>query len=300
MLAPGTRSSRMTLDDWHDSGHTFSYRQHALFYRDDGAGETLVCIHGFPTASWDWHKLWPALTGHFRVVALDMLGFGFSDKPRNHTYSLFTQATLHEVLLQNLGLGDVHILAHDYGDTVAQELLARQRKRQAQNMAGLHLKSVCLLNGGIFPEAIRPRPIQKVLQGPLGWLVGRMMTEGLFRKSFSAVFGPDTQPTDDDLEDFWDLITYNDGVKIAHKISRYQKERRENRKRWVGALQRTTTPLRFVNGPLDPVSGEAMAARYRQIIPDPDVVILDGIGHYPQVEAPEQVLEAFFSFIDRV
>ena len=290
----------MTLDDWYASGHTFSYRQHALFYRDEGAGETLVCIHGFPTASWDWHKLWPALTERFRVVAMDMLGFGFSDKPRNHTYSLFTQATLHEVLLQHLGLGDIHILAHDYGDTVAQELLARQRKRQAQAMAGLHIKSVCLLNGGIFPEAIRPRPIQKLLQGPLGWFVGRLMTEGQFRKSFSAVFGPDTQPTDDDLAAFWDLIAHNDGVKIAHKISQYQKERRQNRKRWVGALQRTTAPLRFVCGPLDPVSGAAMAARYRQIIPDPDVVVLDGIGHYPQVEAPERVLEAFFAFLDKV
>ena len=78
-----------------------------------------------------------------------------------------------------------------------------------------------------------------------------------------------------------------------------QKERRQNRKRWVGALQRTTVPLRFVNGPLDPVSGAAMAARYRQIIPAPDVVVLDGIGHYPQVEAPERVLEAFFSFVER-
>ena len=290
----------MTLDDWHASGHTFSYRQHALFYRDDGAGEPLVCIHGFPTASWDWHRLWPALTAHFRVVALDMLGFGFSDKPRNHTYSLFTQATLHEVLLQHLGLGKVHLLAHDYGDTVAQELLVRQRKRQAQAMAGLLIKSVCLLNGGIFPEAIRPRPIQKLLQSPLGWLVGRLMTEDQFRKRFSAIFGPDTQPTEDDLADFWDLIAYHDGVKIAHKISQYQKERRQNRKRWVGALQRTTTPLRFVNGPLDPVSGAAMVARYRQVIPDPDVVVLDGIGHYPQVEAPERVLEAFFAFIDRV
>ena len=76
--------------------------------------------------------------------------------------------------------------------------------------------------------------------------------------------------------------------------------RSKNRKRWVEALQRTTTPLRFVNGPLDPVSGAAMVARYRQVIPDPDVVVLDGIGHYPQVEAPERVLEAFFSFVDRI
>lgn len=290
----------MTLDAWHRSGLTFSYRDHAIFYQDEGAGEALVCIHGFPTASWDWHKLWPTLTDHFRVIAPDMLGFGFSNKPREHTYSLFTQATLHEALLQELGLDTVHLLAHDYGDTVVQELLARHRKRQTQGRPGLQIKSVCLLNGGIFPEAIRPRPIQKLLQGPLGGLVVRLMSESLFCTRFSAVFGPNTQPTDDELDDFWALVTYNDGVRVAHKISQYQAERRQNRARWVGALQQTTVPMRFINGLLDPVSGEAMVTRYRQLISHPDVIALDGIGHYPQIEAPEAVLEAFLSFVDEV
>lgn len=290
----------MTLDDWHASGRTFNYRDHAIFYQDEGAGEALVCFHGFPTASWDWHRLWPALSGRFRVVAADMLGFGFSDKPRHHKYSLFTQATLHEVLLQNLGVQTVHLLAHDYGNSVVQELLARHLKRQAQNRPGLQIKSVCLLNGGLFPEAIRPRLIQKLLMGPLGALVGRLMTRDRFGESFSAVFGPDTQPTDDELADFWTLITHNDGQRVAHKVSQYQKERRQNRNRWTGALQRTTVPLRFINGPLDPVSGATMVTRYRQIIPDPDVVVLHGVGHYPQVEAPEAVLRALFAFVEEL
>ena len=290
----------MTLDDWQASGLAFTYRDHAIFYRDDGAGEALVCIHGFPTASWDWHKLWPTLTDHFRVVAADMLGFGFSDKPRTHKYSLFTQATLHEALLQRLGLHTIHLLAHDYGNSVVQELLARHRKRQGQDRPGLQIKSVCLLNGGLFPEAIRPRPIQKLLVGPLGGLVARWMNESRFGEAFSDIFGPDTQPTDDELADFWSLITHNDGLRVAHKISQYQKERRQHRNRWTEALQRTTVPLRFINGPLDPVSGATMVTRYRQIIPDPDVVVIHGVGHYPQVEAPEAVLEAFFSFLERV
>lgn len=289
----------MTLDDWHASGNLFTYRSHVLFYRDDGKGEALVCVHGFPTASWDWHRLWPALTAHFRVIAPDMLGFGFSDKPRDHTYSLFTQATLHEVLLQHLGLHAVHLLAHDYGDTVVQELLARHRKRQAQGLRGLQIKSVCLLNGGLFPEATRPRPIQKLLESPMGWLVGLLMKKEHFRKSFSAVFGRYTQPTDDELADFWALVSHNDGVKIAHKLSRYQQERRQNRRRWLEALCYTSVPVRFINGLLDPVSGAAMVARYHQIVPNPDVVTLNDIGHYPQVEAPDAVLDAFFSFVDR-
>jgi pimeloyl-ACP methyl ester carboxylesterase len=75
-------------------------------------------------------------------------------------------------------------------------------------------------------------------------------------------------------------------------------ERRAHRERWVGALVNATIPLRLVDGPEDPVSGAHLAARYRELVPDADVVLLPGIGHYPQVEAPEQVVAAFLAFHD--
>ncbi len=58
-------------------------------------------------------------------------------------------------------------------------------------------------------------------------------------------------------------------------------------------------PLRLVNGTLDPVSGAATVARYRDLIPNPDVVVLNDVGHYPQVEAPGAVLDAFLAFVER-
>jgi pimeloyl-ACP methyl ester carboxylesterase len=94
----------MRLADWRKGGRRLAYRGHDVFYRRAGAGEALLLIHGFPTASWDWHRLWPALGVRFDVVAADMIGFGFSDKPRDYDYSLNDQATLHETLLAELGL----------------------------------------------------------------------------------------------------------------------------------------------------------------------------------------------------
>ena len=63
----------MELDAWQRDGRAFTYRGHEVFYRDAGDGPALLCIHGFPSASWDWHKLWPELTARFRVVALVLL-----------------------------------------------------------------------------------------------------------------------------------------------------------------------------------------------------------------------------------
>jgi pimeloyl-ACP methyl ester carboxylesterase len=157
---------------------------------------------------------------------------------------------------------------------------------------------VCFLNGGLFPETHRPRFVQKLLIGPLGPLVARLLTRASFDRSLSAVFGPRSRPTPQDLDAFWRLVTENDGLRVTPRLIRYMTERRVHRERWVGALQRAPLPLRVVDGALDPVSGAHMAARYRELVPDPDVVMLPDVGHYPQVEAPDAVLAAYRAFAD--
>jgi pimeloyl-ACP methyl ester carboxylesterase len=289
----------VTLEEWQAAGRTFVHRGHPIFYRDEGTGDVLLLVHGFPTASWDWHRVWEALRARFRLVAPDMIGFGLSAKPRAYDYSIRDQASLHEDLLASLGIGRAHVLAHDYGDTVAQELLARYHERRRAGAPGLELRSVCFLNGGLFPEAHRPRLVQRLLQTPLGPLVARLVDERRFRRSFRLVFGPRTQPTEGELRDFWRLVSRNDGLRIAHRLIRYIAERRRFRDRWVGALQAGGVPLRLIDGAEDPVSGAHLAERYRALVPEADVVLLEGIGHYPQVEDPEGVVRAYLDFVGR-
>jgi pimeloyl-ACP methyl ester carboxylesterase len=292
---------RDSLDAWRDTGKSFTHLGRDIFYRVGGsvaAPPALVCIHGFPTASWDWHLVWERLCARFGcVVALDMLGFGFSAKPRPHTYAIAEQADVHEALLDRLGIRRVHVLAHDYGDTVAQELLARHEERGG---AGLGLESVCFLNGGLFPEAHRPTPGQLLLAGPDGPAIAAMMTEETYAQGMATIFGPQTQPSAEEMHDFWRLTSEGEGTLILPPLLRYMEERREHRERWVGALRRTRVPRRVVDGPEDPVSGAHMVERYRELVPDPDTVLLPGIGHYPQVEDPDGVVRAFLDFHARL
>ena len=290
------QDQRERVEDWKAQGKSWSHSGHSIFYRDEGHGDAILCIHGFPTASWDWHAIWPGLTEGFRVVAPDMIGFGFSAKPFEYSYSIDDQATLHEQLLAGLDIATVHVLAHDYGDTVAQELLARANERRERGERGLEIRSICFLNGGLFPEVHRARLVQKLLDSPVGFLVGRLLTQRSFRRSFREIFGPGTQPTDAELGEYWALVEHNGGTRISHKLIGYMRERRRNRERWVGAMERTHIPLRLINGAADPISGLHMAERYRELIPNPDVVLLERIGHYPQVEAPAEVLEAYLAF----
>lgn len=283
--------------EWRQNGRMFPHHGHEIFYRDSGGSKpALLLIHGFPTASWDFYRVWDALAEKYRVLAPDLIGFGFSAKPRRYNYSLLDQAELCASLCARQQLGEVHVLAHDYGVSVAQELLARHE----QPRSVIRLKSIAFLNGGLFPETHRALLVQKLLRSPLGPLLARRMSEAGLAKSLTAVFGPKTPPNALECKAFWELVAYNDGPGIMHKLIRYIDERKAQRHRWIPAMQFTRVPMRLINGLLDPVSGEHMALRYRELIPNSDIVLLSEIGHYPQVEAPDSVLQALFEFHARL
>ena len=102
----------MIFESWKETGQHFQYKNYPIFYQDSKVGEkVLLCIHGFPTASWDWKSLWPELTKEFRVVTLDMIGFGLSAKPKNYNYSILDQANLCESFLKHLNISSFHIFS---------------------------------------------------------------------------------------------------------------------------------------------------------------------------------------------
>ena len=155
---------------------------------------------------------------------LDLLGFGFSSKPRRHKYSVLEQADIIAALLASLEIQSLHILAHDLGDSIAQECLARNKSAHPE--AAYTIRSVCFLNGGLFPEAYRPRLIQTLLRGPLGPILVHGLSEKKFNQSFAAVFGANTQPSTEELSDFWHLVALDKGQKLAHRLLQYIPERR--------------------------------------------------------------------------
>lgn len=280
---------------WRSTGESFEWRGHRVFYRAQGTGEPLLLLHGFPTSSWDWRHVWDALVRRYRVIALDYLGFGFSDKPSEGPYSVFAYADQAEALLAKLGVGRVHILAHDLGDTVAQELMARARERSGRAGA-VALASVCMLNGGIFPEMHRPRTIQKLLDSPIGFLVARLNGRKQFGRALAQVFGPHTQPSESELDGFWECASFAHGLRNYHLLIRYMRERRRYRERWVAPILSSAVPFALIDGHLDPVSGKHVVDRLRELCPDAEIHDLPQVGHYPQTEAPAELMRAYAAF----
>jgi pimeloyl-ACP methyl ester carboxylesterase len=101
-----------------------------------GTGPWLTLVHGFPTCSWDWQKIATPLARRHRLLLIELLGYGDSDKPAHHRYSCIEHADLIEACWRHLGIEETSMLTHDVGSTITQELLARQKE------------GLCCKNGG--------------------------------------------------------------------------------------------------------------------------------------------------------
>lgn len=291
---------RQSLANWFKQGEYQTLLGHTIFVIDEGdvSLPTIILIHGFPTSSWDWNTIWAQLRESYRLVCIDMLGFGFSDKPNQRDYTIHKQADLYDALIEKLGIKHFHLLAHDYGNSVGQELLARQTERHGDNTPCL---SCCFLNGGLFPETHKALLIQKIMLSPLGKWVNRHTGFKQFSHSFSRVFGDSTKPSQTELEEFWEVINFNDGRHLFHNLITYMHDRKEHRTRWVAALTEAPMPIALINGSVDPVSGKHLVVRYKELKCRLDYLAeLEQIGHYPQVEAPESVSREYLSFLKQI
>ena len=260
----------------------------------------LLVLHGFPTSSYDYAAVLDALREGRRVLLVDLLGYGLSDKP-DRPYPLGLQADVAAAFVAAVGVDHLDLLTHDMGDTVGGELLARR----AEGAWPVEVRRRVLTNGSIYIGQAHLTDGQQLLLG----LPDELLPEGLpldaasltrsLRDTFSA--STPTVPegwTEDPVPAAARLIVRSDGQRILPRLIRYIEERRANERRFTGAIESDPAPLHVVWGLDDPIAVPSMVDTLLAARPDATCVRLDGVGHYPMVEAPQRFLEAVLPGLD--
>jgi len=281
-----------SIEGWWSAGEhvplVAGEREWRIFVRRMGEGPTMTLLHGYPSSSHDWAKVAPALAGRYSLLMPDFLGFGASDKPVEHDYSLHEQADLVQALWNREGTSSTVLVAHNYAVSVTQELLARR----AEGALGVELETVHLLNGGLYPDLHRPQPTQLALLDPeRGPQLSALLNQELLTAGLAPTFAESYDASLDSAE-IWRANSREGGQRIAHLLIRYIADREAHAERWVQALHDTDVPTAFVWGMLDPVSGAHMAQRIRQKLPHAPFLALEDVSHWPALEAPERVIGA--------
>ncbi len=258
----------------------------------------LLVLHGFPTCAYDWKAVLPALSAERDVVVLDVSGFGLSDKP-DHRYSIRGYADDVEAVVAAEGLTEVDLITHDMGDTVGGEILART----LEGSLVLQVRRRVVTNGSIYIDMAQLTLGQQVLLGLPDEANELVATDGgtAYRAGVVGTFAPDTlidDATELDLDVAVHLAVRNGGLAMLPRTIRYIEDRRAEERRFTGAIESHPSPVGIVWGELDPVAVHAMADTLVAARPGTPLITLEGVGHYPMVEAPEQFSSAVLDLLD--
>ncbi|WP_181762858.1 alpha/beta fold hydrolase [Rhodococcus spelaei] len=277
------------LAAWRHLGRHLTVGANTIFVAElgAGAGPPIVVVHGFPGSSHDFAAVADRLASSGRVVLLDLLGFGFSDKPPTARYSLFEQADLVESTLAQLGIGRCVLLAHDMGDTVVAEILHRHNHGDL----GFVPERVILTNGSIFIDlahltggqrAMLRMPARPLPVDPPDWVIARALARS---------FGPRSPAPDGAIDTLVRMIQHGRGGRLLPRQNRYLLERRAHQARWTAGLVEYTGPLTLLWGADDPIAVVDMPARLSALRPRTEVTLLPDVGHWPMLEAPATLAE---------
>lgn len=275
----------MNSKDWKSKGSFVSINNHNIFVIDEGnSGNILVILHGYPTSTFDYYKVLPELTKKYRVILHDHLGFGFSEKPKNYSYSLIDQADIALRLWNQLGLKKVTLLAHDYGTSIATEIIARHNA----NKIDLQIENLILCNGSMHIELAQMRTIQKLLKGRFGKYVAMLTNFPIFSENMRNVYYDKDKVSKNELQQMWIQLMHNNGRKVIHLISRYNNERYTYWNRWIGALKATQIPAKIIWATKDPVAVKEMGELLSTEIPNNQLLWLENCGHFSMLECPDE------------
>lgn len=284
--------------DWEAGGRFHGIFGHRVFAVERAGAPNqvpLVILHGFPTSSYDFGAALPELAPRRRVVVHDHLGFGLSDKPERWSYSLVEQAEVAIALWRSLGITKAHVIAHDYGTSVATELVARRDR----GLLPIEIASLTLCNGSVHLDLARLTLAQRLLRSPsVGPAFARLATKRVFDAQMRRIVGDPASLSTEDLDAMWAGLVRANGRARMHHLSSYLDERVRFRDRWIEPLTRIDVPAHVLWGRRDPIAVPAIAERLAAQMPGARLTWLDELGHYPMVEAPARFAAAANAFLE--
>ncbi|MBT7816410.1 Pimeloyl-ACP methyl ester carboxylesterase [Polaribacter sp. Hel1_33_78] len=281
----------MTTLNWKDRGTFYSVSNKKIFVIDEGTSkDVLVILHGYPTSSFDYEKILPELSKHYRVIIHDHPGFGFSDKPDSLTYSLIDQADFALQLWYKMGLKEVTILAHDYGTSVAKEILARKN----HNQITIKIKKVFLCNSSKRLEYFHLRNMDQLLKNKrLGSFIAQLEANGV--RKIKKKITIENQPKND-IQKVWNNLNSDEGKKEVHLLSNFINQHYTFWHRWAQALKESKIPIKIIWERNDPSAVKEIAIVLATENGNHNLEWLENTRHYSILDTPKHWLKLVFKF----
>lgn len=263
---------------------------HRLHYIDEGTGMPIVFSHGTPEWSFGWRDLVTGLKDQYRCIAPDLLGFGLSDKPADADYSVHAHAQRLEQFIESLDLPPIHLVANDFGLSIALAYAIRHPER---------VQKISFFNGWMRPLNDDPH-YARPARWMQGWL-GRLL---YLRFNFPvnvvmpAAYGDKRKLTPEVHRHYKMALPNPESRRAAYAFSG---ELLKAGPFWADLWARVDTlaakPCLIFWGMKDSFVPPYELDNWQKVLPQAQVVRLDNAGHFAQEEAPERMLEELRRFL---
>ncbi|MFQ3200307.1 MAG: pimeloyl-ACP methyl ester carboxylesterase [Zhongshania sp.] len=252
----------------------------------DPANEPVLLIHGLPESWYAFHHQIAALTGAYYVVAIDMKGYGQSDKRRGLDYSNPIMAKELALLIDHLGLQTLHLVAHDRGSVLADYLT------EVPGMSSRILHYVRMQQSGCEPHGY-PRPPHKVFGSWVGVLLfrSRGFVKTIYRSNYVA--HPISNAEIERLDFEFKYHGIGECVSENFQTTNFDFELKERMER---LFQSMTMPVLFLQGGLDIGQHPEEYEGIGEYVKNATLQIIDA-GHFLHLERPDEVSLAIHHFL---
>ena len=267
-----------------------------LHVAEAGAGDPVVCVHGWPQNWWEWRGLIPGLAERYRVICPDLRGFGWSEAPsRGYEKSQFAADIA--ALLDALELRDVRLIGHDWGG-VAGFMLCLERPDLVRQYLALNTAHVWPRIEGRRLPALRRFWYQWLISSPL---LGQAAVHGLSKlppDQSWRITGSSRAWDERDTGVFLGQFAYRERSSASVQTYRtFVTKELAELVRGRYREKRLKMPVLWLHGTDDPVIRPFMLQGTE---PHADVPVriemVDGVGHFIADEVPELVLERALAF----
>ena len=261
-----------------------------LYYEEQGKGAPILLIHGFGASTYTWRHVVPALAQTHRVIAVDLKGFGQSDKPFDERYSVFDQAELIAQLIEDKDLRDLTVVGHSYGGGVALSLALKANER-----LGGRISRLVLLDSIAFPQQIPM--FFRLLDVPLVSQVGvRMVPPAVqTRIALQIAYHDDSKIDEEEVETYAaPLKTAAGKHAIIHSARQIVPEDIDDLSERYKSITLPTLILWCDHDRIVPLD---VGLKLRRTLPNSTLRLVQSCGHMPHEEQPESTLELLKGFI---
>ncbi|NJY61692.1 alpha/beta hydrolase [Salinimicrobium sp. CDJ15-81-2] len=274
-----------------NSGKFFEVNNLRCFALDEGTGEAVFCIHGVPTSSYLYRKIVPALAQRgLRGIAVDLPGFGFSDRPKDFDYSFPSLAKFCADAAKALGLEKYHLVVHDVGGPVGFALAADQKE---------NILSLTILNTWIdvvnFKKPLPMRPFEKKILGEAQLAALQHPTWHLMFSQLGA--NKTSEIPKEEIYAYVDLLKREDGGKAFLKLMRNFDHSPEFRDKCYGAVQNVPYPVQAIWGEDDPALTLDRYGKEIKEVAGLEEIQTVSSRHFLQEEKPVEIAEKIKHFI---